>query len=195
MTTYYVQQEHRRTQRQLGTLSATPQGDELTLNKTKCQFHVSSLEFFRHVFSADGISPSPSKVKPLSDAAPQANKEELRSFLGLATYCARFIPRLALISEPLRALTKESAPWTWGRQHSDAMDKIKQSITDHCKIAHFNPNNETEIILDASPNGLCALLIQHDSTGNTAIVAVASRSLTAVEQRYSQTEREALGVT
>ena len=135
----------------------------LTLNKTKCQFHVNSVEFFGHVFSADGVSPSPSKVKALTDAAPPANKEELRSFLGLATYCARFIPRLALISEPLRALTKESAPWTWGKQQGDAMEKNKQSITEHCKIAYFNPDSKTETVVDASPIGLCALLVQHDS--------------------------------
>ncbi|KAJ8032202.1 hypothetical protein HOLleu_25662 [Holothuria leucospilota] len=40
------------------------------------------------------------------------------------------------------------------------------------------------------------MLTQHDdSTGNSSLVAIASRSLTAVEQRYSQTEREALAVT
>lgn len=167
----------------------------LTLNKAKCQFNTNTIEFFGHVFSAEGVSPSPTKVKALVETTPPSNKEDLRSFLGLATYCARFIPRLAMISEPLRALTKESSAWKWGKQQQDAMDSIKRSITDHCKIAYFNPESKTEIVVDASPIGLCALLVQHDTTGKSVLVAVASRSLTPVEQRYSQTEREALAVT
>ena len=48
--------------------------------------------------------------------------------------------------------------------------------------------------MDASPVGLGALLAQVDAKGQT-IVAYASRSLTPTEQRYSQTEREALAIT
>ena len=48
--------------------------------------------------------------------------------------------------------------------------------------------------MDASPVGGGALLTQK-SAGESKLVACASRSLSPVEQRYSQTEREALGIT
>ncbi|CAC5391313.1 unnamed protein product [Mytilus coruscus] len=48
--------------------------------------------------------------------------------------------------------------------------------------------------LDASPVGLGAILSQKQSDGNFRPVTFASRTLTDVEQRYSQTEREALAV-
>ena len=42
--------------------------------------------------------------------------------------------------------------------------------------------------------GLGAVLTQTNDAGDLSIVALASRSLTPVEQRYSQTEREALSI-
>ena len=60
-------------------------------------------------------------------------------------------------------------------------------------MAHYNPEAETELRVDASPVGLGAILMQ--SNGHeTRPVAYASRTLTDVERRYSQTEREALAV-
>ena len=166
----------------------------LTVNRKKCEFSKSSIGFFGHVFSSEGLSPSPDKVEALQDAAPPANKEEVRSLLGLATYCARFIPRLATITDPLRTLTKTDTEWIWEDQHDLALQEIKDSISEHCKMAYFNPQLKTEVVVDASPVGLCAMLVQHNDT-TSFLVALASRSLSDVEQRYSQTEREALAVT
>ena len=41
----------------------------LTLNKDKCEFQRSTIEYFGHIFSAEGIAPSPAKVKSLKEAA------------------------------------------------------------------------------------------------------------------------------
>ena len=46
---------------------------------------------------------------------------------------------------------------------------------------------------DASPVGLEAILIQ-EHAGTKRAVASASRNLRSVERRYSQTEKEALGL-
>uniref|UniRef100_A0ABM0MTM2 Uncharacterized protein K02A2.6-like n=1 Tax=Saccoglossus kowalevskii TaxID=10224 RepID=A0ABM0MTM2_SACKO len=62
-------------------------------------------------------------------------------------------------------------------------------------MAYFDPVRQTEVLVDASPVGLGAILTQRDSTGSVAVISLASRSLTPVEQRYSQVEREALAVT
>ena len=56
-------------------------------------------------------------------------------------------------------------------------------------MAYFDPSKSTEIIEDASPVGLGAIFTQEGK-----IVSYASRALTDVEQRYSQTDREMLAV-
>jgi hypothetical protein len=48
------------------------------------------------------------------------------------------------------------------------------------------------VVVDVSPVGLGAILVQHDEQGILKVIAFASRALTVVEQRYCQTEREAL---
>ena len=61
-------------------------------------------------------------------------------------------------------------------------------------MAYYNPAHHTVVTVDASPVSLGAILSTVDHNGNQRNVAFASRSLTPVEQRYSQTEREALAV-
>ncbi|CAB4028592.1 Hypothetical predicted protein [Paramuricea clavata] len=56
-------------------------------------------------------------------------------------------------------------------------------------MSHFDQNMPTEIIVDASPVGLAALPVQAGK-----VISYASRVLSDIESRYSQTEREMLAV-
>ena len=62
-------------------------------------------------------------------------------------------------------------------------------------ITYFDTGKDTEICVDASPFGLSAILFQKErNSEDRRVVAYGSRALTQVEQRYSQTEREGLGI-
>ena len=58
---------------------------------------------------------------------------------------------------------------------------------------YYDPKKTTEIIADSRPVGLGAIQVQ-DTKDERVVISYASRALTPVEQRYSQTEREALAV-
>ncbi|SCV65341.1 Integrase core domain protein [Anaplasma phagocytophilum] len=62
-------------------------------------------------------------------------------------------------------------------------------------MAKYDPSYSTTVSADASSYGLGAVLLQDQPTGERRAVAYASRSLTSTEQRYSQTEKEALAAT
>ena len=79
----------------------------LTLNKSKCEFNKRSIAFFGFVFSEKGISPHPIIVESIKKDFQPTTTHAVRSFLGMATYCAKFIPNFNEISEPLRKLTKK----------------------------------------------------------------------------------------
>ena len=64
----------------------------LTLNRNKCVYNQAELAFFGYVFSADGMSPDPSKVQEIINLATPSTVSEVRSLLGMANYCSRFIP-------------------------------------------------------------------------------------------------------
>ena len=63
-------------------------------------------------------------------------------------------------------------------------------------LAYFKPSLDvpTKVTCDASPLGLGAILWQQDKSGTWLPVTCASRSLSVVESRYSQLEREMLGI-
>ena len=107
----------------------------------------------------------------------------------MTNYCSRFIPNYSTITTPLRTLTKSDQPWTWTSSEQQAFDQLKRLLTSDTILSYFNPHKKATILVDASPVGFGAILCQENR-----IVAYASRSLSPVEQRYSQTEREALAV-
>ena len=167
----------------------------LTLNREKCLFNQTSLTFFGFVFSDKGISPDPAKVQAIHDASSPKSASAVRSFLGMATYCAKFIPNFSDLTFPLRELTKKNAPFTWTSKHEQAFVQVKKALTSHSVMSYFDQTKETEVITDASPYGLSGILTQTDpNTRERKVVAYVSRTLTPVERRYSQTEREALGI-
>ena len=66
-------------------------------------------------------------------------------------------------------------------------------MAEACTLAYFDKSAPTKVITDASPVGLGAVLVQEQG-GVWTPVCYASHSLTECDQRYSQTEKEALGV-
>jgi hypothetical protein len=170
----------------------------LTLNKLKCEFNKTSVEYFGYVFSSQGISPDPRKVETIRNAQPQSNPNEVRCFLGFVNFCARFIPNLATLAKPLRDLTKQNAKWKWTSTEQHAMDSIKSVLTSETTMAYYNPSHKIEVLVDASPVGFGVILVQYpttrDHSASPRIVSYASRVLTPVETRYSQIEREALAI-
>ena len=163
----------------------------LTLAKDKCAINQTSVDYYGHTFSAEGVSVQQKHIKALIDMTPPTTPAEVRSFLSTATYSSRFIPDLASISAPLRALTRQQTAWRWGTQEQQAFEAIKQGLQNSTFISYFDPNLRSQLIVDAGPVGLGATLVQ-TKDGVRRVISYASRSLTDVETRYSQTEREAL---
>ncbi len=147
-----------------------------------------------YVFSEKGISADPQKVAAIKNATRPENASELQSLLGLANYCSRFIPGFSTMVKPLRELTTNGTTWKWNDKAEKVLEELKESISAACVMSYYDQQKETEVLVDASPVGLGAILTQNSKAGGTEVTQYASRALTPVEQRYSQTEREALAI-
>ena len=99
----------------------------LTLNHDKCQFKMSHLEFMGHVLSARGIGPADVKVKAVVEAREPKNAAEVRSFLVLVHFTARFIPDPSTVSAPLRQLTKNGEPFVWDLEQQQSFDELGEA--------------------------------------------------------------------
>ncbi|KAK3093815.1 hypothetical protein FSP39_020533 [Pinctada imbricata] len=90
-----------------------------------------------------------------------------------------------------------------GEEGDTAYDKTVKTLNkrftpqDHLSkadtLGYFDKNAPTQIITDASPVGLGAVLVQKQGH-EYRVISYASRSLDETERRYSQTEKEALAI-
>jgi hypothetical protein len=95
--------------------------------------------------------------------------------------------------EPLRKLIRKGERFHFGDEQKEAFEKLKSAITKTETLAYFRNECQTRIIADAGPSGLGAVLTQLQGD-EWRVISYASRSLTDVERRYSQTEKEALAI-
>ena len=156
--------------RNLTKLMERAQQKVVVFNEDKVQFKCKKVSFFGHTWTPQGIKPDNKKVSAIIDMKPPEDTKSLQSFLGLVNYLTRYSGRLATLSAPLRDLTKKE-------------------VSSLGVLRYFDPHAETVIETDASLKGLGAVQLQDGKP-----VCYASKALTETEQRYSNIEREALGV-
>ena len=84
--------------------------------RNKCQFRLSKLTFFGHDLSRQGVAPSEEKVAAILNANPLQDASQVRSFVQLVQYSAKFLPNFAQEAEPLmiRSLLRKNEPFIWG---------------------------------------------------------------------------------
>lgn len=173
--------------------------NNILLNQNKCVFNVKSIKFLGHELSVDGIKPLASYVKVVENFREPSSIEEVQSFLGLINYVNKWIPNMATKSEPLRRLLtlklgkKAAIGSHWGPEQSQSFKSLKESLSNIHTLGYYDPNDKTTVMADASPVGLGAVLIQSDNNG-PRVIAYGNKSLTDVEKRYCQTEKEALAL-
>ena len=166
----------------------------LTLNKDKCKFAQKELCFMGHILTANGVKPDNRKIEAIQQAQIPTTPKEIRSFLGLVQYCAKFIKDYSTISEPLRELTRKNSKWDWTEKHQRSFEMLRNSLVNHEVLAYYRPGEPIKLIVDASPVGLGAILAPKQPDEAFRPISYASRTLSETERNYSQTEREALGV-
>ena len=178
----------------LNALFARLSSKGLTVNPTKCLYKQESLWFYGYILTSQGLQADKKKIAAIQNTTVPQDVTQLRSFLGLANYCARFIRNFPTLTAPLRDLTKKGVKYEWTPTQQQAFEQVKDTIMADCLMAYYDPQKKTTLTVDASPYGLGAILSNVDKDGTARHVAYASRSLTEVEQKYSHTEKEALAV-
>ena len=167
----------------------------LKVNKNKCMFCTDHLVFAGHELSPKGISPQKSRIDSIMKMPSPSTANGVRSFLGMKNFCKRYVPNYSTITSTLRLPTKKNQRFTWGSAQQSAFDQLKSSLVSAQVMAFYNPNADTKLIVDGSPIGLGAILTQEQDDGTWRPIAYGSHALDPVQQRYGQTEREALAVT
>lgn len=122
----------------LGKVLHTSKERGLTLKKKKCVFRMNEIEFIGYLLSEIGIGPIESNVKALEEARGPKDSSEVRCFLVLVNFNARYISDLATKAEPLTRLTQKNRRFAWGKDQKEAFNELKNSLADVATLAYFN---------------------------------------------------------
>ena len=183
----------------------------LKLAPSKCHFLCKSVKFLGHVVSADGVATDPDKVAAISrvteadlmeDGTNIPSPRKLRSFLGMVVYYQQYIEGCSAIAKPLfglttghkiprgrkskrRMLDRKLTEADWTPECRQAFLSLKQVLSERVLLAHPNFDEPFLLSVDASNNGLGAVLSQVQEGSPTARpIAFASKSLTYAQSRY-----------
>ncbi|GBG68154.1 hypothetical protein CBR_g2705 [Chara braunii] len=101
---------------------------QLHLNLEKSEFGRDSVIYLGHRLSAAGLEPEATKVEVIRNWPQRANVRELRSFLGLAPYYPKFVPKFFIIARPLSKLTSKNVSYTWDGECTTAFQALKEAL-------------------------------------------------------------------
>ncbi|KAJ8382942.1 hypothetical protein SKAU_G00037200 [Synaphobranchus kaupii] len=109
----------------------------------------------------------------------------------MVNYLARFSPRLSKVNAPLRQLLKQDSEFAWDANHDRAFQQMKDLITQHPGpvLAYFDPQKKLRLQVDASKNGLGAVMLQvWRAQVHTVLssVPVSDKRLTEIQEATTQ---------
>ena len=119
--------------------------NNLKLKPSKCQLFQTAVEYTGHLVSASGISPSARLVNAVAEFPQPQSTQEVKRFLGLASYYRRFIAKFADLAHPLNQLTHKEVPFIWSDDCDEAFQTLKRKLTTAPILAHPNFNCPFEL--------------------------------------------------
>ena len=164
---------------------------------------------------AKGISANPEKVEKVKTWPVPKNIKEVQSFLGLALYYRQFIDKFAKKAQCLHKLVgpasnkhrkartkrEKDNPTTVTQskpriiesmmKHQEAFDALKEALSTAPVLGYPDFSREFILEIDASLNGLGAILSQQGKDGQIHVIAYASCLLHPSERsmcNYSSTK-------
>ena len=101
----------------------------LKINPGKYDFFVMKVQFLGHIVSKDGLEVGPSKIEAVQKFPVPRSQTEVKSFLGLASYYRRFVPKFAETARPLHKASETSTTFEWTREAQDAFESLNLKLT------------------------------------------------------------------
>lgn len=156
----------------------------LTLNREKCQFHLTSINLLGHTISDGKISPDSNRLKPLLEMPIPADSKSLQRLIGFFAYYSKWIPTYSDRVRPLLEVTDFPLP----ENLVSLIASLKQDIG-KAAISHIDDNASFTVETDASESAIGGTLSQEGRP-----VAFFSRALSKTEKNHHIIENEALAI-
>uniref|UniRef100_A0A9J8BSI6 Gypsy retrotransposon integrase-like protein 1 n=1 Tax=Cyprinus carpio carpio TaxID=630221 RepID=A0A9J8BSI6_CYPCA len=184
----------------------------LKLSPKKCHLLRTSVKFLGHIIDRDGVSVDPAKVEVISKLSKfdlmendrcTPSVQRIKSVLGMTLYYQHFIPGCSSLAKPLFALTagqrrkkgikgdikagtyRKLKPTDWTKECDHALFSLKENLLQSVVLAHPDFTRPLILAVDASLDGLGAVLSQVPAGEERARpIAFASKTLSKSQKNY-----------
>ena len=165
----------------------------LELNPSKSHFCCGEIKYLGYIVDSKGLHVDPDKVKAIKDFPAPTNPKQMRRFLGMVGWYAKFLTSLSNDKEILCALLKKKAKWIWTRKHEEKFEKIKRDLISAPVLIRPDFSKSFFLHCDASDYAIGVVLAQKVGDDEHPVVFI-NRLLTSGERKFTTTEKECLAV-
>ena len=166
----------------------------LTVKPSKCTIGVTEVEFVGHQVNIDTLQPREEKIADVLNVKRPKTRRQVKSFLAMAGYYAKFVKDFSDLTYPLTELTKgRMGRFHWGDREEGSFQEVKRKLSQQPILRIVNFEKPMFVQTDASDVGLGAALLQ-EHNGLLHPVRYLSRKLKSAEQNYSTIEKEGLAI-
>ena len=162
----------------------------ITLRPEKCVFGSNEVNYLGYYMNEEGIRPQKALVEAIQDFRRPETKKEVRRFLGTVGFYRDFIRNFAVISTPLRNLTKENTRFLWSEDCDKSFQELKGLLTKYPVLAFPITNKEFIVEVDACKTAVGGVLHQEQHDGTVRPVSYCSYALSPTQQNWEPYSQE-----
>lgn len=155
----------------------------LKLNTNKCSFAKKEVKYLGHSISNNTVKPLNDNLTAIQNFPIPQTKKNVKQFLGKVNFYLKYIPRAAIILEPLHNLLRKNVDFYWSNECQNSFDKVKQCLCTEPILAIFDYNKPIYIFTDASLDGVGAILKQPQENNILKPVFYFSKKLSPSQKR------------
>src|SRR3989440_10760034 len=170
---------------------------------TKCEFHVTEVDFLGYHMGTAGISMDRRRVRTIIEWPTPKSFRDIQVFIGFVNFYRRFIYGFSVVVTAITDLLvgmekgKKSGPFVWPESAEQAFCKLKECFTRAPLLQHFDPKKVSQLETDASGSGIAGVISQPCYEHGRLIwkpVAFFSRKLSSAERNYGTGDSEMLAI-
>ena len=161
----------------------------LKLKPQKCFIGKKEVTFLGHHVTREGIRPDPSNIEKVLNWPKPATDGEMKSFLGLCGYYAKFIPEYAEVSRPLRETANQKGVIRWTTELEAAFGVLKKSLASPPVLSLPTFNGTFRLYTDACNTSVGAVLTE-EVDGDERVIAYESKVLSKQQRRWPTYDKE-----
>lgn len=164
------------------------------LKFTKCTFASDSVKYLGHIIQNNSVSPVKDNLISIKNFPIPKTQKNVRQFLGKINFYHEYIPKSAIILEPLHNLLRKNQKFVWSEKCQKAFDMIKSLLCSQPVLEIFDKDLPINIYTDASLEGIGAILKQTQPNGKDKPVAYFSKKLNEAQKKKKAIYLECLAI-